>query len=101
MVIVHVFANVKPDMVNDFKKATRENAQNSIKEPGILRFDVMQQEEDPSSFLLIEVYRDNNAAAQHKETAHYLKWRDTVALMMTVPRKAIRYLNIFPDEKDW
>lgn len=101
MIIVHVFTNVKPDMIEDFKKVTIENAQNSIKEPGILRFDVICQEDDPASFLLIEVYKDDSAAAAHKGTAHYARWREAVVPMMSVPRKAIRYINIFPDEKDW
>jgi len=100
MITVYVFTNVKPDMAEAFEKATIENAKNSINEPGVLRSDVMAQQDDPACFLLIEVYKDENAAAQHKETAHYIKWRDIVAPMMLVPRKSIKYTNIFPEKKD-
>jgi len=96
MNIVHVHAHVKPDNVDAFKEATIENAKNSIKELGILRFDVLQQEDDPTQFILIEVYKDTDAVVHHKETAHYVKWRDTVQPMMFEPRKSIKYINIFP-----
>ncbi len=99
MIIVHVHAHIKSDNVDAFKEATIENARNSIKEPGILRFDVLQQEDDPTQFLLIEVYEDNNAIAQHKESAHYARWRDVVQSMMSEPRKSIKYINIFPVDK--
>lgn len=99
MIIVHVHAHIKSDNVDAFKEATIENARNSIKEPGILRFDVLQQEDDPTQFLLIEVYEDNNAIAQHKESAHYARWRDVVQSMMSEPRKSIKYINIFPGDK--
>jgi quinol monooxygenase YgiN len=99
MIIVHVHAHIKSDNVDAFKEATIENARNSIKEPGILRFDVLQQEDDPTQFLLIEVYEDNNAIAQHKESAHYARWRDVVQSMMSEPRKSIKYVNIFPGDK--
>lgn len=101
MIIVHVHAHIKSDNVDAFKEATIENARNSIKEPGILRFDVLQQEDDPTQFLLIEVYEDNNAIAQHKESAHYARWRDVVQSMMSEPRKSIKYINIFPVDKCW
>ncbi len=101
IIIVHVIVNVKPGMAEDFKKASMENAHNSIKEPGILRFDFICQEDDPLSFLLIEVYKDSSAIAAHKGTAHYAGWREAVEPMMSVPRKSIRYINIFPDEKEW
>jgi quinol monooxygenase YgiN len=99
MIIVHVHVHIKSDNVDAFKEATIENARNSIKEPGILRFDVLQQEDDPTQFLLIEVYEDNNAIAQHKESAHYARWRDVVQSMMSEPRKSIKYINIFPVDK--
>jgi len=101
MLVVHVFVHVKPDMIEKFKAATIENAQNSVKEPGIARFDFVQQKDDSSRFVLVEVYRTENDPAQHKETAHYQKWRDTVADMMAEPRTSIKYSNIFPDETGW
>jgi len=101
MVIVHVFIKIKPDMLEPFKAATLKNAQNSIKEPGILRFDFIQQEDDPLSFLLVEVYKDSNAIAQHKETSHYDEWCKSVEHMIAEPRKRIKYVNIFPEDKEW
>lgn len=96
MLVVHVFAHVKPDQVDAFKAATIENARNSVKEEGIARFDVVQQEDDPTQFVLVEVYRNADAPAQHKETTHYQRWRDAVAPMMVEPRHSIKYANIFP-----
>jgi (4S)-4-hydroxy-5-phosphonooxypentane-2,3-dione isomerase len=101
MVILHVFIKVKSDMLEPFKAATLKNAQNSIKEPGILRFDFIRQEDDPLNFLLVEVYKDSNAIAQHKETSHYAEWCQSVEPMIAEPRKRIRYVNIFPEDKDW
>jgi quinol monooxygenase YgiN len=101
MLVVHVFVQVKHEKVDAFKAATIENARNSITEPGIARFDVLQQTDDPSSFVLVEVYRTPEAAAAHKETRHYQSWRDTVAPMMAVPRTSVKYANIFPDDKGW
>ena len=101
MLIVHVFVHVKADHVEAFKAATVENAQNSVQEPGIARFDVIQKQDDPTRFVLVEVYRTAEDPARHKETAHYLKWRDTVADMMAEPRSAIKYSNIFPGENGW
>ena len=98
MLIVHVHVNVKSQFVEDFKKATIENASNSIKETGVLRFDVIQQEDDPTRFVLVEIYKNAEASAAHKETAHYAKWRDTVAEMMAEPRQGISYTTIFPAE---
>jgi quinol monooxygenase YgiN len=97
MFIVHVHVNVKSQFVEDFKAATIENASNSIKEAGVARFDVIQQEDDHTRFVLIEEYRSVEASAAHKETAHYAKWRDTVAEMMAEPRQGIKYTNIFPE----
>ena len=101
MQIVHVHVNVKPEFVEAFKQATMENASNSVKEAGIARFDVIQQEEDPTKFILVEVYKTMNAPAAHKETAHYARWRDAVAEMMAEPRQGIKYTNIFPEDSDW
>ncbi len=101
MFIVHVFVHVKGDQVEAFQAATLENARNSVLEPGIARFDVIQQQDDPARFLLVEVYRTGDDPAKHKETAHYQKWRDTVADMMAEPRTSIKYTNVFPDEQGW
>jgi (4S)-4-hydroxy-5-phosphonooxypentane-2,3-dione isomerase len=101
MYIVHVFVHVKAEYIDDFITATVENARKSLLEPGVARFDVIQQLEDPSKFILVEVYKNAHDPVRHKETAHYAKWRDTVADMMIVPRTGIRYINLFPDEKGW
>jgi autoinducer 2-degrading protein len=101
MLIVHVFVHVKPDQVEAFRTATLENAVNSIQEPGIARFDVIRQQDEPTRFVLVEVYRTPEDPAKHKETSHYQKWRDTVADMMAEPRKSIKYTNVFPDEQGW
>ena len=101
MLIVHVFVHVKPDSIEAFKAASLENARNSINEPGIARFDVVQQQDDPTRFVLVEVYRNADAPARHKETAHYGTWRDSVADMMAEPRSSIKYSNVFPDEDGW
>ena len=101
MFIVHVFVHVKENQVEAFKKATIENAQNSLMEPGIARFDVVQQQDDPTHFVLMEMYRTPEDPARHKETAHYKKWKETVAGMMAEPRSSIKYSNVFPSEKGW
>ena len=101
MLVVHVFVNVKADQVEAFKTATLENSRQSVQEPGIARFDVCQQQDDPTRFVLVEVYRTPEDPARHKETAHYLTWRDTVAPMMAEPRSAVKYDNVFPDEQGW
>ena len=101
MFIVHVFVSVKADRLEEFKQASLENARNSIQEPGVARFDVIQQQDDKTRFVLVEVYRKPEDALKHKETAHYAKWRDTVADMMAEPRKGIKYDNLFPDEAGW
>ena len=99
IVLVHV--HVKPEMIDAFKQVSIENASHSIKEDGIARFDVIQQNDDPTRFILVEVYKTEEAPAVHKEAAHYLKWRDTVAEMMAEPRQGIKYTNIFPDDAGW
>ncbi len=101
MLVVHVFVHVRPDAVEAFKHATIANARCSIQEPGIARFDIIQQADDPTHFVLIEVYRTPEDPAKHKETAHYNTWRDTVADMMAEPRSSIKYSNVFPDESGW
>ena len=101
MLIVHVFAHVKADQIEAFRQASLENAFNSVQEPGIARFDIIQQQDDPMRFVLIEVYRTEEDPAKHKETNHYKKWRDIVADMMAEPRTSIKYTNLFPDETGW
>ena len=99
IVLVHV--HVKPEFVDAFKKASLDNASNSVKEEGVARFDVIQQVDDPTRFILVEVYKTVEAQSAHKETAHYLKWRDTVADMMAEPRQGVKYSNVFPDDSGW
>jgi autoinducer 2-degrading protein len=101
MFIVHVFVHVKPNYIEAFKTASLENARNSVQEPGIARFDVIQQQDDPSRFVLVEVYRTAEEPARHKETDHYILWRDTVADMMAEPRVGVKYSNLFPDDRGW
>jgi quinol monooxygenase YgiN len=101
MFIVHVFVHVKPDQVDAFRAASLENAKNSVQEPGVARFDVIQQRDDPTRFVLVEVYRTPDDPAKHKETAHYAKWRDAVEPMMAEPRSSIKYDNCFPDDPGW
>ena len=101
MLVVHVYVHVKGDSIEAFKAATIENATHSRQEPGIARFDVVQEREDPTRFILIEVYRDEDAPAKHKETQHYQTWRDTVAPMMAEPRSSTKLTNISPDDTGW
>jgi quinol monooxygenase YgiN len=101
MLIVHVHTRVKPEFIEAFKRATIENARASLKEPGVVRFDVIQQVDDPARFILVEVYRTSEAAGQHKETAHYQVWRDAVAPMMAEPRTSVKYSAFFPADEGW
>jgi quinol monooxygenase YgiN len=101
MLIVHVHVRVKPESVDAFIAATVVNARNSVQEPGIARFDVVQQVDDPTRFILVEVYRSVEATAAHKETAHYATWRDTVADMMAEPRSSVKLSNVFPADGGW
>lgn len=101
MFIVHVNVHVKPECVEAFKQASLDNARNSLKEPGIARFDVIQQQDDSTRFMLLEVYRTPADAASHKDTAHYARWRDTVADMMAEPRTSVKFANVFPGETGW
>ena len=95
MLIIHVYVHVKPESVEAFKQATVENARNSVKEPGCARFDVVQQTDDLTRFVLVEAYRTPEAHASHRETAHYPKWRDTVASMMAEPRTSVKFGEVF------
>ena len=101
MLIVHVQVRVKAECVEAFREATIANARASVREPGIARFDVVQQLDDPTRFVLVEVYRDDQAPTRHKETAHYAAWRDAVAPMMVEPRQSIKYGNVHPAEVGW
>jgi quinol monooxygenase YgiN len=101
MIVTHVHVHVKPGLVDAFRAATIENARNSVKEPGIARFDVIQQNDDPTRFVLVEVYRTPEDPGRHKETAHYQAWRDTVAEMMAEPRTSVKYANIYPSDEGW
>jgi autoinducer 2-degrading protein len=101
MLIVHVYVHVKPEHVEAFRQATLENARNSVQEPGVARFDVIQELDDSSRFVLVEVYRTAEDPARHKETAHYQTWRDTVEEMMAAPRSSVKYSNVFPGDEGW
>jgi quinol monooxygenase YgiN len=101
MLIVHVHVHVKPEHIEAFKLATIENAGNSVKEPGIARFDVVQQADDPTRFVLVEAYRDTEATAHHKATAHYHAWAEKVADMLAEPRSRVVYVNIYPADQGW
>ena len=101
MLIVHVHVHVKPEFVEAFRQASVENARNSVQETGIARFDVIQQADDPTRFVLVECYRTADAPAQHKATAHYARWRDAVADMMAEPRTSVKYSNAFPSDTGW
>jgi (4S)-4-hydroxy-5-phosphonooxypentane-2,3-dione isomerase len=101
MIILIVQVHVKADAVAAFEAATEDNAANSRLEPGVVRFDVLRQLQDPKRFALVEVYRDDTAVAAHKTTAHYLRWRDAVADFMAVPRVGVTYSNVSPDDSEW
>ncbi len=101
MLVVHVQVHVKPECVAAFTAATVANARESVREPGIARFDVVQQADDPTRFVLVEAYRTAEAPAAHKATAHYANWRDTVAPMMAEPRGSVKFSNLFPDDAGW
>jgi quinol monooxygenase YgiN len=101
MFIVHVHVSVKPESIDAFREATLENARSSVQEPGVARFDVIQQLDDPARFVLVEVYREPEDANRHKETEHYAFWRDAVADMMAEPRSSVKYANAFPEDPGW
>ncbi len=101
MLIVHVHVRVKAESVDAFKTATLANAAASVREPGVARFDVVQQLDDPTRFVLVEAYRTADAPAAHKETGHYRTWRDSVESMMAEPRRSVKFANIAPDDAGW
>jgi (4S)-4-hydroxy-5-phosphonooxypentane-2,3-dione isomerase len=101
LLIVHVDVAVVPDLLEGFITATEENAEASRNESGVVRFDMLSDRADPAHVVLVEIYRDEAAAAAHKETGHYQRWRDIVATMMARPRQATRYVNTSPDDRDW
>jgi quinol monooxygenase YgiN len=101
LLVVHVHVHVVADGVEAFRAATAINSRESRKEPGIARFDVGQSTEDPTRFVLVEVYRSAEAPAAHKATAHYATWRDAVAPLMAEPRTSARYVNVAPDDQNW
>ena len=101
MLIVHVFVHVKPEHAEAFAAATLENARSSVREPGVVRFDVIRQADDPTRFVLMEIYRTADDPAKHKATAHYATWRDAVEPMMAEPRRSVRYRALAPDAAAW
>ena len=101
MLVVHVHVRVKPEFIDAFQRASIDNARQSVQEPGIARFDVVQQQDDPTRFVLVEVYRTPDAPAAHKATRHYEAWRDTVAPMMAEPRSSLKFNNLYPDDSSW
>jgi len=100
MLVVLVHVHVKPETVEAFREATIENAKKSIKEPGIARFDVIQHNEDPTKFILVEAYRTPDAPGKHKDTTHYQLWAKTVVDMMVEPRSSVKYTNVFPPDAE-
>ena len=101
LLIVEVSAHVKPEAVEAFREASLANARASLREPGIARFDVLQDRDDPTRFVLIEVYRTSDAPAAHKATLHYAAWRDAVADLMAEPRTSRKFVNVFPEDTGW
>lgn len=101
MLVVHVHVHVKAEAITEFIAATRENAEASLREPGVARFDLVQRADDPTRFVLIEVYKDAEAPARHKETPHYATWRDAVAPWMASPRSSVKYESLYPEAAGW
>ena len=102
MLVVHVHVRVRPGHADDFLAASTDNARASLTEPGVLRFDVIQDQDDPEHVVLVEVYRDDDASAAHKQTAHYATWRDRVADLMAEPRRSEKYSAVFPaGDRGW
>lgn len=99
--VVHVHVHVLADKLSEFVEASQKNASASLLEAGVVRFDLVQNLEEPTRFVLVEVYRDEEAPARHKETAHYVAWRDTVASMMASPRTSTRFRSLYPDAPRW
>ena len=101
MLVVHVHVHVKPEQLEAFVVETRKNSNESLKEPGIARFDLIVQSDDRTRFILVEAYKTPEAPAQHKETPHYAAWRDAVAPMMASPRTSVKFESLCPDEARW
>ncbi len=101
MFVVHVHVHVKKDRIDEFIQATRENAIASKKEPGVKRFDILQQEESSDCFILEEIYKTQADAGVHKDTPHYKKWKNTVESMMVEPRRSFRLKNCYPSDEEW
>jgi quinol monooxygenase YgiN len=101
MIIKVVHIHVKPEDVEAFAAASLQNASNSVREQGVARFDVIQEDQDPNRFVLYEAYYSAEAVASHTETAHYHAWRAAVADMMAEPRRAVTYVSRFPEGADW
>ena len=101
MHVIHVHVHVRPEAVDAFRAATLANAAASLREPGVARFDVLQQQDDPSRFMLVEAYRTADAVAAHKDTAHYAAWRDAVAPLMAEPRSSVKFTNVFPADGEY
>jgi autoinducer 2-degrading protein len=101
LLVVHVDVQVLPEQIEAFRTATEANAAASREEPGVVRFDVLADRADPGHVVLVETYRDDAAAAAHKQTAHYRRWRDEVAPMMARPRSSVQYVNVSPDDAGW
>ena len=101
MLVVQVQVQVKPEAIAAFRAATLENARCSVQAPGIARFDVVQQADDPARFVLVEAYRSEAAVAAHKATAHYAQWRDAVAGLMAAPRTSVKFTSVFPADAEW
>jgi quinol monooxygenase YgiN len=101
MLVVHVQIRVRPECIEEFKRASLANALESVKEPGIARFDVVQRQDDPTRFVLVEAYRTAEATASHKETRHYLTWREAVEPMMAEPRTSVKFDSRFPADERW
>jgi len=99
ILLVHI--HIKEEFLDEFKAATLDNARNSAREAGVVRFDVLQQADDPTKFTLVEVYRTPADHGSHRETAHYLRWRDSVSAMMAEPRIGVKYFNLFPEDINW
>jgi len=101
MHVVHVLVRVRPEAVESFRRATIDNARSSLEEPGIVRFDVSQRADDPTRFVLVEVYRTKDDPPRHRQTPHYAAWRDAVEPMMAEARAKVEYVNVYPDDNAW
>jgi (4S)-4-hydroxy-5-phosphonooxypentane-2,3-dione isomerase len=101
MLVAIINVHVKSDFIEGFKTASLDNASNSVKEPGVIRFDVYQQSDDPSRYTLVEIYKTDEDVTRHRETTHYVRWRDTVTAMMVEPRTRTTHRIVYPVESEW